>query len=89
MNLCRYRNALGIPHQGVHQRRMIGNLARNDVIMTILGSLLLSFLFFSPFKHPGNFTKIFLILLVTLFGLGIVLHRLFCVRTTIDVWLFP
>ena len=89
MNLCQYRNALGVPHHGVHQRRMIGNLAANDVGMTILGSLLLSFLFFSPFRHLGNFIKIFLIILGTMMGLAILLHRLFCVRTTIDIWLFP
>jgi hypothetical protein len=89
VNLCSYRNALGVPRRGVHRQRMLGNLAMMDVALTVIASLLLSFFFFSPFQYFVYFIKIFVIVFLTLVGLGILLHRLYCVRTTIDIWLFP
>jgi hypothetical protein len=50
-----------------------------DVIMTIIGAFLLSRLFRWNFVYT----------LISLFLLGIILHRLFCVKTTIDKLLFP
>jgi uncharacterized membrane protein len=78
MNLCKYKNALGIPGKGIHSYRLFG-VAIADVIMTIIGALLISYFF----------KKSFLYTLVILFVLGIILHRVFCVRTTIDKLLFP
>ena len=78
MNLCAYKNALGKPGQGIHSYRLFG-VAIVDVIFTIFGAMLISY--FSKY----NFVKI----LVSLFLLGIILHRLFCVRTTVDKLLFP
>jgi len=78
MELCKYKNALGIPNKGIHSYRFLG-VAIADVIMTLLGGLLISYLF--------NYS--FLYTTITLFVLGIILHRLFCVRTTIDKLLFP
>jgi len=78
MNLCKYKNLLGIPKKGIHSYRFLG-LAIADVIMTIIGALLISY-----------FLKISLVYTtISLFILGIILHRLFCVRTTIDKLLFP
>ena len=77
MNLCKYKNILGIPHKGIHSYRFLG-LAIADVIMTILLAIVIAYLrkisFFYAFMY--------------LFLLGIILHRLFCVRTTIDKLLF-
>jgi uncharacterized membrane protein len=78
MNLCKYKNLLGIPNKGIHSYRFMG-IAIADVIMTIIGAIIISFLF----KVSFVFTCI------SLFILGIILHRLFCVRTTIDKLLFP
>lgn len=78
MNLCKYKNALGTPRKGIHSYRLFG-VAIADVIMTIIAAALISYFF----KYS------FVTTLVTLFILGIVLHRLFCVRTTIDKVLFP
>ena len=78
MSLCKYKDALGKPGKGIHSYRFMG-VAIADVIMTIIGALLLSFLIKKPF----------LLVLICLFILGIILHRLFCVRTTIDKLLFP
>lgn len=78
MSLCKYKNALGIPNTGVHSYRLFG-VAVFDVILTILAAIIISYLF----KIPTLNTTI------VLFILGIILHRLFCVRTTIDKLLFP
>ena len=88
----KYKNALGVPGKGVHHARMIlgkVSLARNDVVMTVMGAFLLSLFFFNPFRNLNYYLRVVGIMLITLFGLGILLHRLFCVRSTIDIWLFP
>jgi hypothetical protein len=77
MNLCKYKNSLGIPNEGVHSYRLFG-VAIVDVIMTIIAAYIISY-----------FTKIkFLYTSIFLFTLGIILHRLFCVKTTVDKLLF-
>jgi hypothetical protein len=78
MSLCKYKNSLGEPNKGIHSYRLFG-VAIADVIMTLIGALLISYFFKVPFVYSS----------VSLFILGIVLHRLFCVRTTIDKVLFP
>lgn len=86
MTLCRYRNALGVPHEGVHRERIF-YMARNDWLMTVIAAFLLTFCFFLP-TRPKPFIIMFLVILTTLEGLAIILHRAFCVRTQIDIWLF-
>ena len=78
MDLCKYRDSLGVPKQGIHSYRFFG-VAIMDVIFTIIGAWIISY-----------FTnKSLIFTLIFLFLLGIMLHRLFCVRTTIDKLLFP
>jgi len=88
MSLCQYKSVLGKPHQGVHEPRFLG-MARNDWIMTIVGAFLFTLPIISLWRHPKSFLRMWFIMLVTLVGLGIILHRIFCVRTTVDQWLFP
>jgi hypothetical protein len=78
MNLCKYKNILGKPNEGIHSYRFCG-LAIVDVILTIIAAFLISY-----FKNIS-----FFISLLGLFLLGIFLHKLFCVRTSIDKILFP
>ena len=78
MSFCQYKNVFGEPGKGVHSVRFLG-LAIIDVLMTIFGAYLIHLYFQYPF---------WLVLLI-LFSLAIFLHRLFCVRTTIDKLLFP
>jgi hypothetical protein len=78
VNLCKYKNALGVPGKGIHSYRLFG-VAVADVIMTLIGALIISY--FSGYK--------FLYVSLFLFTLGVILHRLFCVRTTVDKALFP
>ena len=67
----------GKPGEGIHSYRIF-NIAIVDVIATIVGAFIISYLFKFGFAYTVGF----------LFGLGIVLHRVFCVRTTVDKFLF-
>jgi hypothetical protein len=78
IDLCKYKDILGIPEKGIHSYRFFG-IAIADVIMTLIGAYFISY-----------FSKIsFLYVSTVLFLLGIFLHRIFCVKTTIDKLLFP
>ena len=76
--LCSYKNILGKPSNGGHGYRIF-NIAIVDVLLTIIMAFIIHF-----FYPKYNFSLI----LISLFILGIILHRLFCVRTTIDKLLF-
>ena len=67
----------GKPNQGIHSYRLFG-LAIVDVVMTIVGAYVISYVF----------RVSFVITLCIVFILGILLHRYFNVRTTIDKMLF-
>ena len=77
-NLCKYRNALGVPGKGAHSIRL-GGVAIVDVILTLVGAYIIAYFTRTSFAWTA----------AGLFLLGIILHRLFCVRTTIDRLLFP
>lgn len=76
---CKYRNIFGKVGKGAHRHRLL-NIAIVDVVATILMAFLL-WKFALPSYH-------FLAILSCLFLLGILAHRLFCVRTTVDKFLF-
>ena len=73
--LCRYKDALGKPRKGVHAIRIpILDVALVDVAMTMFAAYWIA-------KYwDWSFWTVFLVL----FGLGIFLHRIFCVKTKID-----
>ena len=74
---CRFAKMFGSPNEGVHAHRF-ANIAVVDVVATIILGAIVAF-----------FTKwSFWTILFCLFLLGIVAHRVFCVRTTIDRLLF-
>ena len=79
MTLCNYSKLFGEVGKGIHSYRIF-NIAIIDVIMTFIGAYLLQLFIFTN----TSYYKIVL----SLFLLGIILHRLFCVRTTIDELLF-
>jgi hypothetical protein len=70
--LCVYRNSLGIPGKGVHFH--VGGFA----IMDIIGTICIAWVI-SRIIPEWSFTTV----VVIAFLLGIILHRLFCVNTTI------
>ena len=78
MNLCKYKNILGEPRKGIRSFRFM-DISIIDTLVTILAAIYIS----KKFKKP-LFTT-----LIILFILGIIVHKIFCVRTTIDKKLFP
>ena len=83
MSLCKYSTVFGIPGKGVHKYRIF-----NIAIVDVLATFLLAFIFYYLLNYFKYKIKFYLIL-IFLFLLGIILHRVFCVRTTIDKILFP
>ena len=74
---CQFKNALGKPSQGAHRFRIF-NLAIVDVGLTVLLAIILAA------KCRIRMTTAMLVLVF----LGILAHRIFCVRTTVDRLLF-
>lgn len=77
MSLCKYKDIFGKPKTGAHSYRIF-NIAIVDVLFTLLGAYIISL------YVPYTFTYVAIILFIV----GIIAHRLFCVRTTIDKFLF-
>jgi hypothetical protein len=76
--LCKYKDMLGKPNEGIRKYR-IGGIAIMDTVVVIIIGIIISFMT----KFPLLYT------LAVLFISGIIVHRLFCVRTGIDRILFP
>ncbi len=74
--LCQYKDILGKPNEGVHSIRFM-NIAVVDLVLTILFPLLISM----------YFNIDFFCLFVIVFILGMVLHHIFCVDTTINLFI--
>lgn len=75
--LCKYKDIFGKPGEGAHSIRFLG-ISVVDVLATLLAAFLIS----GIFKIHLFYT------VIPLFFSGILLHRMFCVPTTIDRFLF-
>jgi hypothetical protein len=75
---CKYAALAGIPGQGAHSYRIAG-VAAFDLGLT----LILAYAFHRLFGIGYWFALLLSLLL------GVVAHRLFCVRTAVDRLLFP
>jgi hypothetical protein len=75
---CKYKNMFGEVGKDIHSYRLF-NLAIVDILATIIVAFIIHLIF-------PNISFIYILLF--LFILGIILHRIFCVRTTIDKLLF-
>lgn len=73
----KFSEIFGRPNEGAHSYRFM-NLAIVDVVGTIIGAFIIAKVF-----HLNFFLTLLLI-----FILGIILHRLFCVNTTINKFIF-
>ena len=71
MLFCNYKNIFGEAGKGVHRFRLL-DVALVDYVLTILGSILISYLTGYPL----------VITTIVLFCLGILFHWLFCVDTS-------
>lgn len=79
---CEYGKQLSVPigevGKGIHSYRLF-NIAYIDVIVVALAAFFISYFF--KFNVAYTFVAFFL--------LGIICHRVFCIRTTVDKLLFP
>lgn len=76
-DLCKYKDIFGRPREGAHAYRIF-DIAVVDVAATVVVAFIIARVFGLVFWKS----------LVVLFILGIILHRMFCVRTTVDKWVF-
>jgi hypothetical protein len=73
--LCQYSNIAGIPGQGFHFH--VFGIAIMDVLGTILGAWIIS----KWFSLHLGYT------ILGMFILGIIVHKLFCVKSTLNTLL--
>jgi len=78
MSLCRFKDVLGKPGQGAHSYRFC-NIAIIDVVLTFALAKVIELQ-----SKDINFKQASIIS----FALGIISHRVFCVKTTVDKLLF-
>jgi hypothetical protein len=77
MSLCQYRNIFGKPNSGAHSYRIF-NIAIIDLGLTILVAYIISKYYILDFVY------VFIILML----LSLILHKLFCVETTLTKFVF-
>jgi hypothetical protein len=75
--LCEYKNILGEPGKGFHETRLFG-MAAYDLIGTLIIIVLISLYF--------EYSLVVVFIFVSI--LTILLHRVFCVNTTINKAIF-
>lgn len=78
IDLCRYKDLFERPREGVHSYRLF-DIAVVDVAATMFVAFIIARVFGFAFWKS----------LVALFLVGIISHRAFCVRTTVDKVFFP
>ena len=77
---CPFKDIFGAPGTGVHSVRLFG-LAIMDVVFTIVASIIIAYVAALDMRQ-------WLLLLAVFFASGIVLHRIFCVNTRLNVLIF-
>jgi hypothetical protein len=76
MSLCKYKTILGEPGLGIHSYRIF-DIAIIDLLFTIIVAYYIS-------NNRSEFYSNFILIFI----LGIFLHRIFCVNTTINKYIF-
>ena len=76
---CEFKDMFGKPNEGSHKYRIpCLDIAAVDVIATFIVGLLIYIIIGGSYKN----------IIIILFLSSILLHRLFCVRTKVDKFLF-
>jgi hypothetical protein len=81
LNLCKYADIFGKPGTGLHSFRLC-DFAVVDVLLTVALAVVITSVL--PNRHRNKFP----IVMIFCFLLGIVSHRIFCVKTTLDKLIF-
>lgn len=78
MTLCEYKDIFGKPDTGIHSSRLFG-IAFVDLFLTLLAGIGVKYMF----------PKYNIILIwIVLFVIAIIVHKLFCVNTTVNKLIF-
>ena len=77
MSFCKYRDIFGKPNTGIHHIRIF-----DFAVMDIFGTILFAFIISQIYKY-NIFIIIFILLLI-----AIVIHRIFCVNTKLNMIIF-
>ena len=86
MSLCTYKNIFGEPNTSIHSVRIF-NIAIFDVISTIIVGVVFYEIVIVILLKMNDRIKLWMVI-VFFFILGIILHRAFCVKTTVDKLIF-
>ena len=78
MSLCKYKDIFGKSKEGPHSYRFL-NIAIVDTVLTIIIGYFISKFFKLNLFH----------VLIGLFILGTIIHKIFCVETTLTKLLLP
>jgi hypothetical protein len=78
MSLCKYKNIFGKVNEGIHSYKIF-----NIAIVDVLATIILAYVIYLLIPKYN-----FFFILICLFLIGIISHRIFCVRTTIDKLIF-
>ena len=78
LNLCQYQNLFGVQNQGIHSYRIF-NIAIVDLFLTILAAIIIGNYWHLMPNKLCNFSVILVLLLI----LSVIVHKLFCVQTTL------
>lgn len=85
-DLCKYSDIFEKPNTGPHKYRILQNKHWKGIaIVDVIATIMLSFFLKAFFFKKCNILNINMYLFIS----GIILHRMFCVRTAIDKILFP
>ena len=76
---CKYKDILGKPKTGLHSYRVF-NIAIIDVLLTVLLAKFVQYYILEKYD--------FWVILICTFILGVIMHRIFCVKTTFDKLFF-
>lgn len=95
---CQFKDIFGKPHEGVHRYRIpiphlnpnpeTHSIALVDTIGTLLIAILISYYYSSSSDHPPPFYLIVFFSFVGLLLFSIIIHKLFCVNTTLTRLVF-
>lgn len=77
MSLCKFANIFGEPGTGVHKTRVLG-VAAVDLGLTVVLAVIFAWLL------KMNVIFVFIVLML----LSLIVHRIFCVKTTLTVKVF-
>lgn len=85
LDFCAYKDIFGVPGTGIHSYRIM-NIAVVDVLATLILAFIIHQIILESWLDI-HWISIWWIIILG-FLAGIIAHRLFCVRTTIDKLLF-